>query len=252
MKLSLIFRLAVNDCKAKFAGSALGAVWAFAYPVVTVCIYYFVYTVALKGTPTDGVPYALWLISGIMPWFFFSDSLCSASSVFIDYKYLVRKIKFNTRLLPIIRAASSAIVYIPILAISYLVLTLGGIRPCLGQFNAILWLFGGILFCYGIGRIFAVLSAYKKDFVYVTQIALQLIFWLTPVFWPVSALGDTLQKLCLLNPYAILIEGYRSAILFGNSLSLGITAYFWSLTILLNITARIIFKNKLACISDVL
>ena len=161
----LILRLAANDCKAKFAGSFLGSLWACAGPIVTVCVYWFVYTTALKGTPINGVPYVLWLISGIIPWFFLSDSICSAASCFNDYRFLVRKTRFKSEFLPLIRVVSSALVNIPIFVIAYFVITIGGIKPSCGQLWLIYWTLGSFVFIHGLSRITAVLCVYIKDLV---------------------------------------------------------------------------------------
>ena len=68
----LIFALAKNDFKTKYAGSYFGTVWAFIQPVVTICVYWFVFGLALRGGADRGVPFVLWLVAGLVPWFFFS------------------------------------------------------------------------------------------------------------------------------------------------------------------------------------
>ena len=61
-----------NDFKTKYAGSYFGTVWAFIQPVVTICVYWFVFGLALRGGADRGVPFVLWLVAGLVPWFFFS------------------------------------------------------------------------------------------------------------------------------------------------------------------------------------
>lgn len=70
----LIWSLAKNDFKTKYAGSYLGIVWAFIQPVVTVLVYWFVFGVVRQGSP-KAVPFVLWLITGLVPWFFFQEAL---------------------------------------------------------------------------------------------------------------------------------------------------------------------------------
>ena len=60
----MLLSLAKNDFKAKYAGSALGAVWAFISPVITILIYWFVFQVAFRSAPVGNVPYVLWIVSG--------------------------------------------------------------------------------------------------------------------------------------------------------------------------------------------
>ena len=76
----LIWKLAKNDFKTRYAGSYLGIVWAFVQPVVTILVYWFVFEKGLKSTPStleDGtaIPFVLMLTSGLVPWFFFSEAL---------------------------------------------------------------------------------------------------------------------------------------------------------------------------------
>ena len=83
----LIARLSANDFKTKFAGSYLGTIWAFVQPVVTVLIYWFVFDKAIGMRVSLRsqlpLPYVLWLVAGIVPWFFFSDCISAGTSVLI-------------------------------------------------------------------------------------------------------------------------------------------------------------------------
>ena len=71
----LVLSLAKNDFKTKYAGSYLGIVWAFIQPIVTILVYWFVFSVGLKAGTVSDYPFVLYLVSGIVPWFFFQDAL---------------------------------------------------------------------------------------------------------------------------------------------------------------------------------
>lgn len=72
----LVAKLAKNDFKTRYAGSYLGIVWAFIQPVITILVYWFVFSVGFRsGTGDLGVPFVLYLVAGIVPWFFFQDAL---------------------------------------------------------------------------------------------------------------------------------------------------------------------------------
>ena len=84
----LVLKLAKNDFKTKYAGSYLGIVWAFVQPIVTVLVYWFVFSVGFKaGTGDLGVPFVLYLVAGIVPWFFFQDGLNGGTNSMIEYTY---------------------------------------------------------------------------------------------------------------------------------------------------------------------
>ena len=80
----LVFSLAKNDFKTKYAGSYFGTIWAFIQPIVTICVYWFVFGLALRNGSDKGVPFVLWLIAGLIPWFFFPDS-SGCESIFSSF-----------------------------------------------------------------------------------------------------------------------------------------------------------------------
>ena len=100
----LLWSLAKNDFKTKYAGSYLGIIWAFVQPIVTVVVYWFVFEKGLKAggiNTRDGiaVPYVLWLVAGLVPWFFFQDALNGGTNAMIEYSYLVKKVVFKISIL---------------------------------------------------------------------------------------------------------------------------------------------------------
>ncbi len=215
MKLSLLFSLAESDFKSRFAGSVLGVLWAFLSPMLTITIYWFVYTVALNGPAVDGTPYLFWLIAGILPWFFLSDGLSGATACYWDYRFLVKKTRFQAGVLPFIRTLSALWVHLPLLAISFLAFSFAGIPVRFGQLWVLFWVFITFLFILSLGRVLAIWCARLKDVSYGLQSAIQLGFWITPIFWNPAELSPILQAICRFNPAAILVSGYRDALLKG-------------------------------------
>ena len=96
----LIWDLSKNDFKTRFAGSYLGIIWAFVQPIVTVLVYWFVFE---KGMHASGInlrsgitaPFVLWLIAGLVPWFFFQEVLSGGTNALMEYSYLVKKVVFQ-------------------------------------------------------------------------------------------------------------------------------------------------------------
>ena len=76
----LIFNLAKNDFKTKYAGSYLGIFWAFVQPIVTILVYWFVFQVGFRSGTVSEFPFVVWLTCGMVPWFFFSDAWMSATN----------------------------------------------------------------------------------------------------------------------------------------------------------------------------
>lgn len=252
MKLSVIINLALNDCKSRYAGSLLGSLWAFIGTFMTIFIYWFVYTFALNGGEVGGVPYIVRLLTGMAPWLFFSEALVTTASCFGDYSFLVKKIRFKSEFLPLIRVISAFLIHLIFLSIVYILIIFLGILPKAGQLNIIPWIIGGFLFCKGLGDIAALCCVRIRDVKYAVQIAVQLGFWITPVFWNSGDLPANIKWIADFNPVAILVEGYRNALLFGESVNGYSLIVFWGFVIILNLTGYILMKKFRPTISDYL
>ncbi len=86
----LISQLATNDFKTKYAGSMFGIIWDLSTNCYDTRLLV-VFEVGFKNTPVDDVPFILWLICGLIPWFFFSEAWMSATNCLNEYRYLVKK-----------------------------------------------------------------------------------------------------------------------------------------------------------------
>ena len=108
----LLLYLSKNDFKTKYAGSYMGIIWAFIQPLVTIVLYWFVFEKGLKSGAVSEIPFILWLMAGLIPWFFFQEALVNATNCFSEYSYLVKKVVFNINILPIVKVLSSLFVHV--------------------------------------------------------------------------------------------------------------------------------------------
>ena len=83
----LVLYLSKNDFKTKYAGSYMGIIWAFIQPLVTIVLYWFVFQVGLRSGDIGDTPFILWLMAGLIPWFFFQEALVNATNCFAEYSY---------------------------------------------------------------------------------------------------------------------------------------------------------------------
>lgn len=80
----IVLAMAANDFRNRYLGSYLGLLWAIIQPVAAVSILVFVFGVAFQGASQDGAPFGLWLVAGIIAWFFFSETWSGATSSIVD------------------------------------------------------------------------------------------------------------------------------------------------------------------------
>ena len=76
-----------NDFQARFAGSYLGLFWAYVQPVITLCLYWFVFQFGLRSGNVSNHPFILYLMAGLIPWFYFSESWGGASGSLVEYSF---------------------------------------------------------------------------------------------------------------------------------------------------------------------
>jgi teichoic acid transport system permease protein len=255
----LIWKLAKNDFKTRYAGSYLGIVWAFVQPVITVLLYWFVFTIALpsRAVAVKGdieIPYILWLIAGIVPWFFFSEALSNGTNALLEYNYLVKKVVFKISILPIIKIISALFVH------CFFLLFTVGLFACYGYYPDLYTLqvfyYSACMFIFVLGLCYITCSIiiFFRDLGQIISIALQVGIWATPILWNISTLSPRLRILFKLNPMNYIVEGYRDSLIdkiwfWENFYS---TAYFWILTMCVFAFGAIIFKRLKIHFADVL
>ena len=126
----LVAKLAKNDFKTRYAGSYLGIVWAFIQPVITILVYWFVFSVGFRsGTGDLGVPFVLYLVAGIVPWFFFQDALIGGTNSLLEYSYLVKKVVFKISILPIIKLVAATFIHAFFVGVLLIIAMMYGYMP---------------------------------------------------------------------------------------------------------------------------
>lgn len=255
----LIWKLAKNDFKKRYAGSYLGAVWALAQPVVTVAMYYIVFDkIFNNASPTmrGGVeiPYVLFLTAGLVPWFFFSEALNNGTNALLEYNYLVKKVVFKISILPIIKVIAATFIHAFFVVVLLLVAAGYGYYPSVYSLQLVYYTFCLFVFVLAISYTTCAVVVFFKDLSQIINIVLQIGMWATPILWNIEELKGSFVVLLKLNPLVYIVNGYRSAIyekiwFFNDFFS---TMYFWIVTVVLFGIGALIFKKLKVHFADVL
>ena len=91
----MMYDLVRNDIKSRYSSAVFGVVWAYAMPMATIVVFWFVFQMGFKNLPVGDAPYILWFMTAYIPWIFFTDALTSGCNCLVEYNYLVKKIRFN-------------------------------------------------------------------------------------------------------------------------------------------------------------
>ena len=254
---AVVARMAWADFRARYAGTALGTLWAVLQPLTTLAVYVFVFSVGFRSAPVQDAPYALWLFCAMTPWFFFSDVLTGVTDALRQYAHLVRKTPFDPWLLPAVRAGGA----LPAHGVCWLLLA--GSALCFGRSPAVLWAQSAyyslcaLAVSMGLGVFFCALSPFLKDVSQAVGILLQLGFWATPLAWSADIMSEGVQKILKLTPMFYVVQGYRDSFRLGTDPAYfwqkpAWSLYFWAVTALLWLGALWTFRKLRPRFADAL
>ncbi len=250
----LIFKLAKNDFKTRFAGSYLGIVWAFIQPIVTVVVYWFVFQVGLRSGDVGDFPFVLWLIAGLVPWFFFSEALNSGTNALMEYNFLVKKVVFKISILPIIKIISAFFVHAFFLIFTLVLYSCYGYFPDIYSVQVLYYTFCMFMLVLGLSYATCSIVIFFRDLTQIINIILQVGVWMTPIMWQIDILPANLHFIFKLNPMFYVVNGYRNALIykawFWNDFYS--TAYFWIITAALFGIGALTFKKLKVHFADIL
>lgn len=254
LQRQMVLSLAKSDFRSRYLGSLLGILWAFLLPLVNIVIMWFAFEYGIKANPKNGVPFILWLVSGMFPWAFFSDAILSSSNSIVEKSFLVKKVVFDVGLLPLIKVISSLFPFLFLSAVMLLLFIFYGYWP------DIYWLqvpYYGICLCLlvlSFSWLTSSVVVFYRDLSQLIGVGLQLGFWITPIFWSPEHIPQKFHFLVFFNPVNYIITGYRNSLItkvwfWQEPLQ---TLYFWLFLCCLGGAGLIIFKKLRPHFADVL
>ena len=251
---ALLWQLTKNDFKQKYLGNFLGVAWAFIQPTATIAIFWFVFQVGFKSKPVGDYPFILWLIAGMLPWFFFAETLSTATNSILANNFLVKKVVFRVSLLPIISILTTLIVHLFFILFMFGMFIYYGYSPDIYWIQIFYYLFALIILLLGLSWITSSVVVFFRDLGQIIAMVIQFGFWLTPIFWSIGMIPQKYHWLLKLNPIYYIIQGYRDSLInhkwFWEHPVM--TIYYWIVTIAIFIVGSLIFKRLRPHFADVL
>lgn len=217
----LIAQLTVRDVLGRYRGSAGGLLWSLVNPLLMLAVYTFVFSVVFKarwaGAETGSTPeFALLLFAGMSIHAMFAECINKGPGLILANANYVKKVVFPIEILPVV-ALCSAVFH---LAISLLILIathwfMAGID--FGFLWLVFVLPPFLLLTAGVTWFLAATGVYVRDIGQTTTLLTTLLLFLSPVFYPVSALPERIQPLLQLNPLTFIMEQARAVMIWGQT-----------------------------------
>ena len=215
-KWRMTWTLARNDFRSRYAVSQLGIFWAFFRPVMMACVYILVFSVIARPAPVgDGVPYALWMLPGLIVWFAFSDSVSSGTTVLKDYSFLVKNIRFDLSLLPGVKVTAAFIVHTFFILLVFILYLVFGLPVKLSLLQLPYYYLATYVFTLSAVRIVSTVWPFFKDLSALVEIVLMVGIWACPIMWNLSMIPEKYHLIFRLNPMYHLVQGYRESFMGG-------------------------------------
>jgi ABC-type polysaccharide/polyol phosphate export permease len=219
----LLSNLVLRELRGKYKGTALGWFWSLLNPLAATLIFTVVFGAILRVTPTvgaDGVQnYTLFLLCALLPWNFFNGVVNGGMAAMLDNANLIKKTAFPRHLLVMSATVSLFVTFaieMAVLAVALLVL---GINPVLWLIPALILMVLLAVFATGLGLMLSVANVYFRDSAHVVAIAMQVLFYATPVIYPLTLVSDVspdslvarlhVDSLYFFNPLVHYVEAFR-------------------------------------------
>lgn len=219
MHLPLLLDLTRQDFRDRYAGSMLGMAWAFINPLAMIFIFTVVFSnvmgARLPGT-SSVYAFSVYLVSGLLPWMAFANTLTRSASVFLDRRNIIGKVRVSLPQLPIYIVISETITFLIAFAIFLVFLVATGALP--GKVLLVMPLVFLLqqIFAFGLGLFFGVLNVFIRDIKEMLTVMTTFWFWFTPIVWVRDIAPGWVQRLQeYFNPAYLFIDAYHRIFVHG-------------------------------------
>lgn len=211
----LFYFLVWRDIKTRYAQSILGVGWAVIQPLFTMIVFTIVFG-NLAQISSDGVPYAIFSYTALVPWTYFSSALSAATSSLINASGMISKVYFPRLVIPLAPVLGKLVDFAIAMLILFALMLWFGFFPTIWTLTLPLLILLMMLTAAGLGMWLTALAVQYRDINYAMGFVIQLLMYAAPVVYPASNVPAQYRLLYGLNPMVGVIEGFRSALLGTN------------------------------------
>ena len=210
----------LNDVRMRFSRSSIGGLWVLIQPLAQSAIFALVLAVIMKAR-LPGIDnthaYAAYLLSGMLCWSLFQESLFKGLGLFTDNAGLIKKVNFPLLTLPLIGAGICLLNNTFLFIATALILALLGFFPTEKIIFLPLLMMLTLLIGFSIGLVLGVFNAFVRDVGVVVPIVMQFLFWFCPIVYSPASLPPVFWDIVVRNPMSGLVQSYQAILVFDNA-----------------------------------
>lgn len=248
----LFYFLAWRDILVRYKQTIIGFAWALIRPFLTMIVFVFVFS-KLAKLPSDGVPYPILVFAALLPWQFFANAFTEAGNSLISNANMISKVYFPRLVVPTSAVIVSFVDFMISGVILVCLMIWYGFAPDWRIFTLPLFIFIAFAAAMGAGLWIAALNVKYRDFRYIIPFVVQFGLYVSPVGFSSNIVPEQWRLLYSINPMVGVIDGFRWAILGGN------TQLYWpgfmlslSLVLVILVTGIIYFRKTEKTFADVI
>lgn len=240
-----------RDIKVRYKQTAIGAMWAVFQPLMAMVVFS-IFFGKFAGIPSEGIPYPIFVYSGILFWNYFSFGLTHSSNSMVENGSIIKKIYFPRLIIPISSSLTGLVDFFFAMLVLILLMIYYRYLPHLGIVLYVpLLLLTTFLTSIGLGCLLASINVKYRDVRYALPFFIQILMFLTPVIYPVSIVGEQYRWLLALNPMASVIETAR-AVLFGTPINPALLAISIGMAVFIFIVGIMYFRKTERFFADII
>jgi len=254
----LIGKLVKRQIADRYRGSLFGMLWTLAYPIMLLVVYTFVFGTIFRARWSGGdasqtqVEFAVILFTGLIIHGLFSEILMASPGLIINNPQYVKKVIFPLEILSwvtLFTALFNAGVSLLVLIVFYF-LVHGSLYPSLLWLPVIVVPFA--IFCVGVSWLLSAITVYFRDINQLVGLLASVLLFLSPIFYPVSALPDIVRAYIYLNPLTAIIEQLRNIVLWGKPPSFSVMLAYFTMALLVVWVGNKVFNRMRKGFADVI
>jgi lipopolysaccharide transport system permease protein len=247
----LLMNLTRREVKGRYSQTLFGVAWAIAQPLATMAVFTLVFA-RLANLSENGVPYPVFVYAGLVPWFFFLNSVNSGTMSLIQYRNIVTKTYFPREIIPLSQVCSrlldfaAAATLVAAMMAYYNVSVTRWVLLVPGLFVLL------VALTIAVTLLTSAVNVFYRDVSPVVQIGLQLWLYVTPIAYSFARVPIQWRTWIAINPLSGIIEGFRSAIVYGRAPDWSLLGLSAALTTVLLVGAFALFKRLDKYFADVI
>lgn len=206
----MVWSLVKRDLRGRYKGSFFGFLWNFINPLCQIVVYIIVFSNIFRN---DIDKYYVFLVVGMMPWNFFSESLGQGSGCIVHQADMAKKIYFPREVLPLSTVTSRFVNMCLTFIVMFIIIAVSGIGF---SFSALKWLpiimLGEYIIALGLTTLLSAITVYFRDIEHITGVVLMAWIWATPIMYSANTIDGWVSVALRFNPMTYVINAYQSVL----------------------------------------